>query len=107
MTTLNDLIDDWSDALWKEYPTAYARGHMDASHDIEADYWKTVALGVDAYLGWLYSAPKNARYTWMDEEVDALSSETEFRARLVVTARDEGFAAAVLLKLAHVPGSAA
>lgn len=98
--TVSDLIDDWREALWAELVLAYDRGHMDASHDIAADYERTIEAGVDAYLLDLYRLGAESRLSWMDDDVDVASRETEWRARLAVSMRDDGLVKTVYMKVA-------
>jgi hypothetical protein len=99
--TINTLMDDWRDALWAEMLLAYDRDHMDANHDLAGDYDRRIEAGVDAYLADLYSTrfDGECRLTWMDDEVDALSRETEWRARLAVSLRDQGLVQTIYMKV--------
>lgn len=73
--SLSILIADWQDALWKELTTAHERGHMDASHDVGADYRSRVRGGPVAYMDDLYEL--ESRKAWGDPVVDKLSQATE------------------------------
>jgi hypothetical protein len=98
--TVSDLVIDWRDALWAELVLTHERGHMDASHDIAADYEETIEAGLDAYLLNLYRFGPDQRPTWAEDEVDALSRETEWLARLAVSMRDEGLVKTIYMKVA-------
>lgn len=104
--TLNDLRSDWLDAVWTSLVCAYERDHMDASHDLQHDIDEADNMGADAWLDTLYPARiQDCRATYGDESVDFLLDEAEFRARLYICARDNGLAAAMLMKLAHAGGA--